>query len=219
LRQSNHPRNILINIGITQRVEVIESYQETRDCLDQSWTAFAQAVGFNLVPLANLSKELVASYVKDLNLQAVILSGGNSLASLDPKAKDCAPLRDAFEAELITVALSCGLPIFGVCRGMQMLNVYFGGSLSPISNHVAVRHDLITLHSPQQLPQEINSFHNWAIKSGDLATDLQAVATDAKGNIEAFEHKKAKIFAIMWHPERENPYNTLDIQLFQKHLL
>ena len=219
MRQPNYPRTVLINIGITQRVEVVESYQETRDCLDQKWSLFAQEAGFNLLPLATLAPQQVEEYVKDLHLSGLILSGGNSIASLNPEAKDSSPKRDAFEKELIRVAISHKLPLLGVCRGMQYLNVYFAGHLSAIKQHVAVRHALLNTNNNYSLPAEINSFHNWSIHPSDLAQELRVLATDKQGNIEAFEHVNTAILGIMWHPERETPFNQLDIQLFRKHLL
>ena len=205
-------------LGITQRVEVIKKYDERRNCLDQRWSLFANRLGYLPLPLANIQAELVPDYVGALNLDGLLLSGGNSIASLDPSADDAAPERDAFELAIISEAINRNIPIIGVCRGMQILNIFMGGRLSPIEGHVAVRHKLISRSNPHPLPEITNSYHEWSIAPDDLSKDLIPIATDEDGNIEAFQHVDKKLLGIMWHPEREHPFNELDIQLIESFL-
>ncbi len=87
-------------IGITQRVDVVQRYGERRDCLDQRWSDFVLQLGYIPMPLPNIASEKVAQLVEALELSAVILSGGNSIACLDTEAHDAAPERDAFENAL-----------------------------------------------------------------------------------------------------------------------
>ena len=202
-------------LGITQRVEVIKKYDERRNGLDQRWSLFTNQLGYFPIPLANVQAELVPDYVEALNLDGLLLSGGNSIASVCPSAKDAAPERDIFELAIISEALNQGIPIIAVCRGMQILNIYMGGSLSPIEGHVAVRHTLLSTGGPHPLPETTNSYHKWSIAPDDLAEDLTPIATDEDGNIEAFQHIGKKLLGIMWHPERENPFHELDIQLIK----
>jgi N5-(cytidine 5'-diphosphoramidyl)-L-glutamine hydrolase len=202
-------------LGITQRIEVITSYNERRDCLDQRWSLFANRLGCFPLPLANIQAELVPDYLGALNLCGLLLSGGNSIASLCPSADDAAPERDAFELAIISDALNRRIPIIAICRGMQILNIYMGGRLSPIEGHAAVRHTLFSTDSPQPLPETVNSYHNWSIAPDDLAEDLTPIATDEDGNIEAFQNIDNKLLGIMWHPEREHPFSELDIRLIE----
>jgi len=211
-------------LGITQRVEHIERYNERRDCLDQRWSSFAFELGYIPVPLPNIPADKVSDLLDNLNLDAILLSGGNSIAltvqsATTPPATDTAPERDAFESALLDNALDHKIPLLGVCRGMQMINLYLGGTLSPINEHVAVRHPLRPLKDCYQLPYEVNSYHNWGIGTDNLAKELTAIALDSDGNVEAFEHQTKKLFGIMWHPERELPFNTLDIQIIKRFLL
>ena len=205
-------------LGITQRVDVIKKFDERRNCLDQRWTLFANRLGYFPLPLANVKAELVPDYVEALNLGGLLLSGGNSIASLCPSADDAAPERDAFELTIISEALNRGIQIIAVCRGMQILNIYMGGRLSPIEDHVAVRHTLLSTGSPHPLPETTNSYHKWSIAPDDLGEGLTPIATDEDGNIEAFQHMGKKLLGIMWHPEREHPFNELDIQLIESFL-
>jgi gamma-glutamyl-gamma-aminobutyrate hydrolase PuuD len=204
--------------GITQRVEYIESYAERRDCLDQRWSLFVQRLGYLPLPLANIQPEMVPLYMDSVGIDALLLSGGNSIASLDDSADDAAPERDAFEAALISEVLQRNIPIIAVCRGMQMINIYFGGKVSPITGHVSVRHTISSLDSDYTLPKTTNSFHNWSIAPTDLARNLIPLAVDCDGNIEAFQHAERKLLGIMWHPEREQPFDELDLRLIKSFL-
>jgi putative glutamine amidotransferase len=205
-------------LGITQRVECVESYKERRDCLDQRWALLAIQLGYLPLPLANIQAEMVPAYIDALGLDAVLLSGGNSIASLIHSADDAAPERDAFESALISEALHRDIPTIAVCRGMQMINMYMGGGLSPITGHVAVRHEIMPAEIGLALPKTTNSYHDWSIAAGDLATGLIPLAFDGEGNIEAFRHSEKKVLGIMWHPEREQPFNELDLRLIKSYL-
>ncbi|MEW6984339.1 type 1 glutamine amidotransferase [Colwelliaceae bacterium 6471] len=217
--QSTDKKYQLKRIGITQRVEVIKSYGERRDCLDQQWSNFVIELGYIPVPLPNITGDKADQLIRALNLDAIILSGGNSLTSLDPEASDAAPERDIFELALISEALKMNIPLIGVCRGMQVLNIAMGGRLENISGHVGKRHPLISNIDGFDLPKTINSFHNYCIPKSGLGESLQPLAYDEDTNIEAFYDLSRAILGIMWHPEREKPFSNLDIQLFKRFLL
>jgi len=206
-------------IGITQRVELVQNYSERRDCLDQRWSAFVWELGYISLPLPNILPDQVVKLLDTLNLDAVLLSGGNSITSLDPSAHDIAPERDAFESALLDDALKRNLPVIGICRGMQMINMYMGGTLTCISGHVAVRHSIASIAANYHLPETVNSYHNWSISPDDIANKLRPIAIDKNGNIEAFEYIENNLLGIMWHPEREQPFNPLDIDLIKSVML
>jgi len=209
-----------VKIGITQRVEIVASYGERRDCLDQQWSELVTEMGFIPVPLPNLTKEKVPQLMESLALDAVILSGGNSLSYLSPDARDAAPERDSFELALIEYMLANDKPIIGVCRGMQMLNYFYGGKLVPITGHVAQKHCIVSENPLQyDLPTTVNSYHNYGISAESLAEPLTAIAHDDSGNIEAFIAKGSKVLGIMWHPERETPFIDKDINLIRRFVI
>ena len=207
-------------MGITQRVVKHESYGERRDCLDQRWSKLAFELGFNLIQLPNVPPKQVKSLLNRLNLDAVILSGGNSISKDDTLASDSAPERDLFEFELIRYSISNSLPLLGVCRGMQMINLYFKGSLLPVSGHVASRHSLTVSSDFAHLNlDEVNSFHAWGIGKQQLGEDLNSFAVDSEGFIEGFIHKTLHVSGLMWHPEREEPLRASDLELIGALLL
>ncbi|GLS84030.1 type 1 glutamine amidotransferase [Paraferrimonas haliotis] len=207
-------------IGITQRVDVVSSYAERRDALDQNWYELVLEVGAVPVPLPNLAPEQVPALMQALDLDGVILSGGNSLGYLDDTASDYAPERDAFETALIDYALADDLPLVGVCRGLQIINHCLGGHLEPVQHHVAVEHSLTTISGGDyQLPERVNSYHAYGIPATGLGQGLRALATDEQGNIEAFEHQDKPVFGMMWHPERGKPFSEININLLKRILL
>jgi len=206
-------------IGLTQRVDIIPSYGERRDALDQQWYSLLLKMNMLPIPLPNTSSELVSKLVEEFHLDGVIFTGGNSLSHLNESALDQAPERDMFELEMIRHALDIGLPLFGVCRGMQILNHYFGGVLKPISGHVANQHPIFSVDSDQHILQYVNSFHDWAVPNSGLGDGLEIVAVDLQGNIEAFIHTQHKVAGIMWHPERKDGDDTYTLNLMEKILL
>ena len=203
-------------LGITQRVEVVESYGERRDCLDQRWAALAHAIGMTITPLPNVSPDSAAGLLDGLRLSALVLSGGNSLTAADPDADDCAPERDAFESAAVEWALQKGVPVLGVCRGMQFLNAWFGGSLQKVAGHAGTRHTVTPAAvSPLSHARVVNSYHQWGIPIATLAEDFDVLAQHEDGSVEAFRHKTHRVAGLMWHPEREDPFNADDLALLR----
>lgn len=207
-------------LGITQRVEYIKDYAEYRDSLDRRWTKLALTLGFMPVPLANVEPSLLPGFLDQLQLDAIILSGGNTLSAVDAKAPDIALDRDRFESALIDQAVRRKLPLIGVCRGMQMINVCLGGHLTAVKGHGGTRHQLrVKPAFADLINREVNSFHNWTIAPDQLAEALEPIAHDQENNIEAFVHKEHAMAGIMWHPERESPFNDQDMKLLKRFLL
>ena len=176
-------------------------------------------LGFLPVPLANVQPENVNQLLDTLQLDSIILSGGNSIAKLDPTASDVAPERDAFEEVILDAAMQSNIPVLGVCRGMQMVNLHLGGQLSSVTGHVGNHHAVIAESDyVDAIPSTVNSYHNWAIGPSELSRHLVAIAKDNQGNIECFKHKNKAVAGIMWHPEREDPPKPQDINLLKSFL-
>ncbi len=205
-------------IGITQRVERIESYNESRDCLDQRWSTLLLEIGYIPIPLPNIKSNKVSSLLDALSLDGIIFSGGNSIAIVDEMANDISLERDTFEKALLKEAIRREINVLGVCRGMQILNVLLGGTLCKVQEHVAVKHPLSSLSDKYTFSKQVNSYHNWGITQKNLAKGLTPLAKDSDGNIEAFINEEKKTLGIMWHPERETPFDPNDIELIKRFL-
>ena len=201
-------------IAITQRLDHIKDYNELRDCLDVRWYSFLKKINYSLIPLPNLSTAISLELLNKMKINGIILSGGNSLSSYSSNNNIASKIRDRFERKLIKFSLDNNIPILGVCRGMQMLNVYFKGSLISIKDGKK-RHKLISVKNKFKLPENVNSFHDWGISKETMSKNLTAIAHDTSNNIEAFMHKKKKIIGIMWHPERDYKFNKENLNLIK----
>ena len=209
-------------IAISQRVEVVSTYHETRDCLDQNWTSLLEELGMLAIPIPNTLKDPVV-WLKAMQVDGVILSGGNDLSFL-PNAKNASPSRDCTERALLDYLSTTDIPVLGVCRGMQMLCHYFGGQLIEVANHAATEHVIELVEAPNDLHQAgyqtletVNSFHNWGIALDGLDDALIPMALDQQGHVEAFKHNAKPWWGIMWHPERDGNSLTKDKNLV-KHI-
>lgn len=204
-------------LAISQRVEEHQDYAERRDCLDQRWSDFADALNCAPIPLPNIRVDKVDAYLNLISPDAIILSGGNSMLSQNETAQDAAPERDAFESALLAWGLANNKPILGICRGMQFINHYFGGSTVELGEHVARRHRINFCGDlSDTAAMDVNSFHNFGLRPEHLGNQLNALAMAEDGTVEALSHAAQKIAAVMWHPERESPFSEFDVSLTRR---
>lgn len=201
-------------IGLTQRVEITD-YLERRDCLDQQWSRLVTYLQHIPIPLSNINNtEKVRIYLDALKLDGAIMTGGNDLSWL-PDAKNTAGERDHFEKCLLDHCIEKGIPVLGVCRGMQFIATVFDAQISRIDGHVRTKHYIqpyTHCFGSKELFM-VNSFHNYAVTKVGFPLHVLARAED--GTIEAFEHASLPIVGIMWHPERENPLKKRDFLLLK----
>lgn len=149
----------------------------------------------------------------------LLLSGG---ADLDPvlygeeilnDTVKIKPERDAFELELFRAFCERGKPVFGICRGCQVINVALGGTLYQdlVEQKGLVHFDVQLRHRVHAEEGSVlwkcfgetfftNSTHHQSVK--DIAPGLRVTARSAEGIVEAFEHESLPVFATQFHPER-----------------
>lgn len=171
-----------------------------------------------LPPVGDGQREIVG------RLDGLVLSGG---ADIDParygaqaheRTRSTRPERDEFEVALLAEARSVGLPVFAVCRGLQLLNVALGGTLK---QHLpdALGHDehlptpgtfgrrRITTSAGSTIARivgtevKVHCHHHQAIDR--IADGLRATAWADDGTIEAAELDGANVFGVQWHPEED----------------
>ena len=192
----------LKKIGISLRVEKIEKFNEKRDTISHDWINFLQKLDYFPVLIPNNLTD-VEDYISELKLNGIILSGGDNIGEF--------PERDQTENKILEYAIKNSIPVLGVCRGMQLINTFFNGTISENSNsgHVGKPHNidimnpsLVNLFGHDKL--EVNSFHNNLIKKDDIGDELDVYALSEKDfTIEGCFHKKYPIIGVMWHPERD----------------
>lgn len=145
----------------------------------------------------------------------LLLPGGGDLepwryGQENTASRGLEPERDAAELALTDLFMTLGKPVFGVCRGMQTLNVFFGGTLvQDLPGHSQVHgrdrlHRVRTAAGPlAALCGEnvtVNSAHHQAVDR--LGAGLEAVQWAGDGVVEALRHRCLPVWAVQWHPER-----------------
>lgn len=193
-------------ILITSRVEILKDNNERRDCLDQNWNTFLLNCGITPVFCPN-NLQVTKNLLDEVKISGIILSGGGNLKKYGGEA----PERDLLEVYLLEYSMEHNIPLLGVCRGMHVIMDYFGVELKRIENHVRTFH----LLNYQGKEITVNSYHTLgAIESTNM--DLNVECRSEDGIIEMLKHNFYPINGIMWHPERENPFDCNDIALFKE---
>jgi len=192
-------------LALTSRVSLEQEYQERRDCLDQDWFSFLEQAAYLPLILPN-RLSTVQVLLQKLKPSGVILTGGNSLSGYSGNT----PERDLVDTFLIKWAQREKVPLLGVCRGMQSIQVAYGQQLSPVDGQIQKQQEILI----DGITSQVNSYHQWGTYDSVLALHVWARGLD--GIVKAVKHQQKDIWGIMWHPERMNPFNTLDIEFFQE---
>ena len=188
---------------ISQR-EAVDSYGAAVDTLEAAYTLYFAELGMTTWPVPNLLPDPERALAKE-SFDGLVLTGGGSLPPEhyhNPHTDRLQPNRDRTEGVLIDLCRQRQKPILGICRGMQHLNVLWGGRLSRLDGLKAPR--TIRVDHPVEVMGEewlVNQYHNDGILLEDLAPGLVPLAVDREnGVVEAFT--AGGILAIQWHPER-----------------
>jgi putative glutamine amidotransferase len=206
----------------------------------QDWINASKS-GIELVNLYGLNKFETENQLK--YCAALLLSGGNDIHPFhyhknekEYLCKEIDDKRDTQELMLISNAMELKMPILGICRGMQMLNVACGGSLitdipselpSEIKHHLEGELKEKCFHNINIFPETllnsignsdnyfVNSYHHQSI---DRCAELfKVAATSDDGIIEAIEWKNPEnrpfLLGVQWHPERMNIFDDFSLSI------
>jgi|ETNmetMinimDraft_20_1059909.scaffolds.fasta_scaffold15915_2 putative glutamine amidotransferase len=203
-----------LRIGITMRVVESNIYSERRNALSVAWSEyltglFPEAL---VIPLPNKADN-VENMIGKLNITGIILSNGNDWGE--------APERDETERQIVNYCIRRDLPVFGVCRGLQAINILFGGTLevnmeSRIKEtHVTEKHEIKIVCKPFDRWSNnekifVNSFHKQGVLVEGLSKELKAFAIAGSGVVEGLFHPQKPFLAVQWHPERKSPSSSYD---------
>ena len=220
-------RRMKARIGVTSSIDSTKHWGRFTS-VDENYTrSVAQAGGLPYVLPVSPETDDPAGFLDCLD--GLLVTGGSDVSPLlygEEPLRGLGPIgsdRDAFEAALVREAVRRGLPVFGICRGSQLVNVALGGSLwqdlasqfpgaldhSPPEGQAAdeLRHSIAILPAARHLRLPltdgkvlVNSFHHQAVKK--LAPGLVETARAPDGVIEAFEGSgEAWILGVQSHPE------------------
>ncbi|MFO1501350.1 MAG: gamma-glutamyl-gamma-aminobutyrate hydrolase family protein [Verrucomicrobiota bacterium] len=214
---------------------------------DAYLTAVVKAGALPMVMPCTSSADLIAAYVA--RADGVLLTGGDDIqpglygARVTPAiAKTLSshdPIRDLAELEIVRQIFGQGKPLLAICRGMQLLNVAFGGTLYmdlPSEAPGSIAHSQLELKDRAVHPIDIsgdsllseiferrelgvNSTHHQAVR--DVAPPLRVTARSPDGIAEAMElgladrHRLPYLLAVQFHPERLIPRHSEFIRLFR----
>lgn len=159
------------------------------------------------------------------SVDGLILSGGNDVSPYiygedsSQFLRSTDPFRDEFEISLLKEAIKQGKPVLGICRGMQLINVAFGGTLyqdTSLNANYTIQHfqqsdphfpihsinvmENSILHSILGSKAMVNSIHHQMLKK--VSNEFYITATSNDGVIEAIEKKDGSfVLGVQWHPE------------------
>jgi putative glutamine amidotransferase len=222
------PEQTLLRVGLTTTIDV-QAGSHARPAVFL-YTSYIHALEqFGLAPVLITpahSPEAIRALVDACC--GLVLSGGEDVDPMrygeapSPALGAIEPARDAAEFQAVACALEHGMPIFGICRGLQVLNVHFGGTLyqdiatdregehlkhqqagawGERSHCATVAPDSLLSSIVGEQRLFINSFHHQGVKH--LGTDLRVGARADDGLVEAIEHKSYPwLLGVQWHPER-----------------
>lgn len=111
---------------------------------------------------------------------------------------------DELDLKIIDYAFKNKKPLFGICRGLQAINIYFKGSLKQhITNHENTNHKIILVDDFLDFPhtENVNSYHHQSVKR--LGENLKVLYYSTCGEVECLIHKNFPIIAVQFHPEKD----------------
>lgn len=136
-------------------------------------------------------------------------------------ARNLVPERDSLEFQLLQRAHDTGMAVLGVCRGMQMLNAFYGGDLyqdihqeeATKLSHVGVLHRLHSRWPVLKGTRWVNSWHHQAVRK--VAKGFNPLAISEDGIVEMIDDGKLRL-GVQWHPESDR--GTISEAIFEEHV-
>lgn len=213
-----------MKVGFTCRQTVMEGCGNMTEW-EEEYVKYYSKFGIYPVLLTPemLDGNIIESFVKELGLEGFIIGGGNGV---DPKLWGEEKLYDNRWSEprqklnewVLQYAEKNRLPVLGICTGLHVMNVYFGGKLL---QNIARQTSSSIIHSPgdgkPHTPHEVrlvgvrdyglrvmvNSYHNQGILPEMVGNGLKIWAACEDGTVEALYHQELPFVGVTWHPERD----------------
>jgi len=187
-----------MSLLITQK-QAKNNHKQNIDILEHDYIDYFLRQHFDkVIPVPN-NLEAMEPLLDEAD--AIVLTGGGDVGKQ--------PKRDNIERELIKFAIDEDIPLLGICRGMQHINIHFGGSLVKHKRKCSNVHNIIItsnifIDQIKRKKGPVNSYHNLAVSERSVSKKLKVFAIADTGYIEGIYHPDYKIMGIQWHPERNN---------------
>ncbi|MCK8058739.1 MULTISPECIES: gamma-glutamyl-gamma-aminobutyrate hydrolase family protein [unclassified Fusibacter] len=210
-------------IGVTTHIEKLHNMHE--HAVNIAYIkAVIQSEGLPILIPVTINHMMLDDY---LNLiDGLVITGGGDVDPLLYKdenhglSMNISGIRDEMELYLIRQSIKRKIPILGICRGMQLLNVYYGGDLYQdimtqydtdidhinmevevdyLAHDVTFEEDSIIGKMMCKSSLKVNSRHHQSVKN--LGMGLRITARSQDGIVEAIEHQSDDVIGIQWHPE------------------
>ena len=196
-------------IGISTRIVSSTNYNEKRDAISHDLINILDKLDLNPILIPNNLLD-TKKFLDQLTFSGFIISGGDNIGEF--------PQRDKTEKIILEHASKKNLPILGICRGMQMINDFFGGNteLNKLKNHVNTNHSVKIINKKFKIifkndSINVNSYHNNLIQLKNLGKNLIPFAVYDDNSVEGYFHKYLLVYGVMWHPERTPTENSISL--------
>lgn len=206
-----------MNIGVTVNINFTKHGEKVYTISENLISLLSNIGNCNVIllyPHMNIN-----NIIKELNIDRLVLSGGNDIINFN-KFSSFSENRNHFEFELIKRFVELDTPILGICRGLHVINTFFGGSVvnSSLFHKVSVNHNVIPINLIEHLSEtfEVNSYHNYSISTDSISSIATPLFLDeTRKQIEGLKIENLPIVGIQWHPERMIKLNKVDTYLFE----
>ncbi|WP_052460833.1 gamma-glutamyl-gamma-aminobutyrate hydrolase family protein [Microbacterium gorillae] len=205
-------------------------YQVLLDDLNAGFRAGATAAGWSVELVATADAEHDQILDRAAGAGAVVVLGGEDVTpalyggrAVYPGSGHHEPRADAIAIAVIQQAIATGIPLLGICRGHQLLNVALGGTLvehmhghraRSVSPYVRTRVSRAAVDDPDLLDgEDALCTHHQAVR--DVGEGLRVIARAADGVIEALAHERAPALGVQWHPEHPDVSGTQLVRLLE----
>jgi len=206
-------------VATTQR-HLEDEHGNYRDVLECSYTKYFGRRGISLVPVSNAHDDPERLF--GIAGDGLLITGGDEV---DPslyggKHREgyvVSEERDRTERRLLEEGLERGISVLGVCRGIQTINVYFGGGLEDVNGgkeaHPPNSHHEVEVTSERLIDElgyetaTVNSYHDQAVTLDTLSSELEPFAIHDDRIVEGLHHPDYRLAAVQWHPERDDEKN------------
>jgi putative glutamine amidotransferase len=214
-------------IGVTCSTQVAaERKGMLRYAVPTAYVDVVVAAGGLPLVLPSVEPDTAAAYLA--RIDGLLLTGGDDVdpscygRDPHPELGEVDPARDRFEVALVRGARAAGTPVLGICRGIQLLNAAFGGTLvqdvpSEVTGAIQHQQRTVTMgeygHALAAVPGtrfariagaesfRVNSYHHQAVDR--VADGLVVTARSPDGIVEGLEDPAHPFLeAVQWHPER-----------------